>query len=154
MRCVHRAENGIWSLHSFSTAELLGTECIMGFDKLKMYGLNNLTVSKDIHRSSLCLLRCLWMYLSDQTSGSMSRGADRAEDEPCSSSLWGWRWILDLSCNVQLSGQTTHGNLGTSHCAKVHCYSQAVGIRMEYCFQLCKPTAKIWSSLWIFSIRD
>ena len=46
------AENGIWSLYPFQTAELLGTECIIDFDKLKMYGLSNLTVSKDIPRYS------------------------------------------------------------------------------------------------------
>lgn len=46
------AENGIWSLHPLQTAELLGTEWIIDFDKLKTYGLNNLTVSKDIPRYS------------------------------------------------------------------------------------------------------
>lgn len=46
------AENGIWSLYPLQTAELLGTEWIIDFDKLKTYGLNNLTVSKDIPRYS------------------------------------------------------------------------------------------------------
>ena len=93
----------------------------------------------DTHRSPLYLLRCLWMDLNDWTSESGSGVADRAEGKPCSSSLsleMNPRTILQCTTQWSNSGQ---GGLGTSHCAKVQSSLKAVGIRMEYGFQQCKP---------------
>ena len=99
-------------------------------------------ISPDTHRSPLCLLRCLWMDLNDWTSDSVSGVADRAGGKPCSSSLsleMNPRTILQRTTQWSNSGQ---GGLGTSHCAKVQSSSKAVGIRMAYGFQQCKPRTK------------
>lgn len=100
------AENGIWSLYPFQTPELLGTKCIIDFDKL-MYGLSNLSFQRysqiltGVH--SVCLDVFGWTWMT----GHLSQGQVWLTEQKVNPALhpWVWRWILELFCNVQLSGQ-------------------------------------------------
>lgn len=68
-------------------AELLGLSAIVEFEKLKMYGLHDQSFQRYSQRTDAHGALFAWTCLRDLASGSMSRWADRAESDPCSSSL-------------------------------------------------------------------
>lgn len=112
----------------FPPLHCLGLGGIMGFEQLKMYGLNNLIVSKDVFRWLIhkehILIASMFLGVSERPGiwFNVSRG--------CQSSQWGvWRRIPELSQCLSCKRWTMAADISL-------CICKAVGIQRHNCFTL------------------